>query len=223
MPKVSQSKEDITRAWLTQWKDYEHFFISNMSTYLFCCYIWYYSTTMGGVHVLLWVWPGNLRCGQSRCQPSSLTDVATLKEKPRGSRVRVVEGTKLLACPPILLASSLLGSSVLVSGHNILAMPKESFIIYSRRDQRALTTDPWLPGPLANQCAGKRPESLIMVLSWEAIRCRSQLLTKGLSRFSIYLQARWTITICCRKRVLTHCMMPTPGTMKLNIIQCSNH
>lgn len=87
-----------------------------------------------------------------------------------------------------LLTSSFLLSPDLVSGHKIFAIPKESFIMYSRKAHKALTTVPWLPGPLASHWAGRRPESLMTVLSCVAIRCFSQLLMKGLSKFSMYLR-----------------------------------
>lgn len=120
----------------------------------------------------------------SQSQPSSLTDVDTEKEKAVGRRVMVADWPEFTG----LLTSSFLLSPDLVSGHKIFAIPKESFIMYSRKAHRALTTVPWLPGPLASHWAGKRPESLITVFSCVAIRCFSQLLMKGLSKFSMYLK-----------------------------------
>lgn len=127
-------------------------------------------------------------------QPSSFTEVDTVNENPLGR----TPTEDVVAWVPILshinfVNSSFLISPCLVSGHKIFAIPKESFIMYSLRAHKAVTTMPWDPGPFASQLAGRRPESLITVFSWVAIRCLSQLLRKGLSKFSMYLKIkkRW--------------------------------
>ena len=64
-----------------------------------------------------------------------------------------------------------------------------SFIIRSRRAQRALAALSWWPTPFANHCTGSLPLLGNGVFSCVACRLRSQLPTVWLSelRFSIYL------------------------------------
>lgn len=122
-------------------------------------------------------------------QPSSFTDVDTVNENPLGrTPTEDVEAWEPIFSQINFVTSSLFMSPCLVSGHKILAMPRESFIMYSLRAHKAVTTMPWDPGPLASQLAGRRPESFMTVFSCVAIKCLSQLLKKGLSRFSIYLK-----------------------------------
>lgn len=140
----------------------------------------------------LWHLHNHLKCDVLIIQPSSLTDVDTVKENPFGRAALIVVAVAAAWMPPFSLKDFVISSFFIspgfVSGHKILAIPKESFIMYSLRAQRAVTTMPWEPGPLASQLAGRRPESLMTVFSCVAIKCLSQLLRKGLSKFSIYLQ-----------------------------------
>lgn len=85
----------------------------------------------------------------------------------------------ILFCMEVVLQELYLSIELLfISGHKILEMPRESFIMYSLSDQSALTTLPfcWVV-PFPSQCAGRRPESLIIELSCDAKSPASQLLT----------------------------------------------